>query len=127
MQTFIKRFVAGESGVSAYGLIAAALLLIGVGAWSVATAPRVVASTQIDPLEMMANARDLPSTQNGAGMGTQSATSGRAARNVAAAKVALQTSAWPHDGNNHHGKLYMSAKSTHKHKQSEPAPQVIIP
>lgn len=65
MQALINRFVRGESGVTVYGLIAAALMLIGVGAWAVATAPRVVASTQIgiNPLQMMANAGDLP-TQN---------------------------------------------------------------
>jgi hypothetical protein len=47
-----------------YGLIAAALMLIGVGTWVVATAPRVVASTQIgvNPLEMMASAKDLPTS-----------------------------------------------------------------
>jgi hypothetical protein len=39
MQALIKRFVRGESGVTACGLIAAALMLIGVGAWVVATAP----------------------------------------------------------------------------------------
>jgi hypothetical protein len=62
MQALISRFVRRESGVTAYGLIAAALMLIGVGAWVVATAPRVVASPQIgiDPLQMMANAGDLP-------------------------------------------------------------------
>jgi hypothetical protein len=58
----IKRFMRGESGVTVYGLIAAALMLIGVAAWVVATTPPVVASTQIgiNPLEMMANAGDLP-------------------------------------------------------------------
>jgi hypothetical protein len=47
-----------------YGLITAALMLIGVETWGVATAPRVVASTQIgvNPLEMMANAKDLPTS-----------------------------------------------------------------
>ena len=50
----------GESGVAAYSLVAAVLMLIGAGAWVVATAPRVVASTQINPLEMMANVKDLP-------------------------------------------------------------------
>jgi len=33
MQTLIKRFVSGESGVTEYSLIAGALMLIGVGAW----------------------------------------------------------------------------------------------
>jgi hypothetical protein len=60
----IKRFMRGESGVTAYGLIAAALMLIGVAAWVVATTPPVVASTQIgiNPLEMMANAGKLPNS-----------------------------------------------------------------
>jgi len=64
MQALIKRLVRGESGITAYGLIAAALMLAGVEAWVVATAPRVVASTQVvvDPFEMMANARDLPTS-----------------------------------------------------------------
>jgi Flp pilus assembly pilin Flp len=39
MRTLVGRFVRGESGVTAYGLIAAALVLIGVGAWVVAPAP----------------------------------------------------------------------------------------
>jgi len=62
MQALINRFVKGESGVTAYGLSTVALMLIGVGAWVVATTPRVVASTQIgiNPLQMMANAGDLP-------------------------------------------------------------------
>jgi hypothetical protein len=62
MQASIKRLVRGESGVATYGSITAALTLIGVGAWVVATAPRVVASTQIgnNPLQMMATAGDLP-------------------------------------------------------------------
>jgi len=69
MQALIKRFVRGESGVAAYGLIAAALMLIGVGAWDIATAPRVVASTEIgnNPLQMMANAGDLPTSHYDAG------------------------------------------------------------
>jgi hypothetical protein len=61
MRTLVERFVRGESGVTAYGLIAAALVLIGVGAWVVAPA-RVVDSTQINPLEMMANAKVLPTS-----------------------------------------------------------------
>jgi Flp pilus assembly pilin Flp len=32
MQALINRFVRGESGVTVYGLIAAALMLVGVGA-----------------------------------------------------------------------------------------------
>jgi hypothetical protein len=65
MQALIKRFVRGESGVTACGLIAAALILIGVGAWVVATAPRVVASPQIgiNPSQLMANAGDLPTSR----------------------------------------------------------------
>ena len=65
MQASIKRFVSGDSGVTAYGLITAALMLIGVGAW-VVTAPRVVASAQvgINPLQIMANAGDLPTSPN---------------------------------------------------------------
>jgi hypothetical protein len=39
MRTSIERFVRGESSVITYGLIAAVLLLIGVGAWAVAPAP----------------------------------------------------------------------------------------
>ena len=64
MQAAIKRLVRGKSGVTVYGLIAVALMLIGVEAWAVATAPRVVASTQIgvDPLEMMAHAKHLPTS-----------------------------------------------------------------
>jgi hypothetical protein len=41
MRTLVERFVRGESG---------------------AIAPRVVDSTQINPLEMMANAKDLPTS-----------------------------------------------------------------
>jgi Flp pilus assembly pilin Flp len=64
MQALISRFVRRESGVTAYGLIVAALMLIGVGAWIVATAPRVVASPQIgiNPLQMMGNAGNLPTS-----------------------------------------------------------------
>ena len=64
MRALIERFARGEPGVAAYGVIAAALMLIGVEAWVVATAPRVVALTQIgvDPLEMMAHAKDLPTS-----------------------------------------------------------------
>lgn len=64
MQALISRFVRRESGVTAYGLIAAALTLIGVGVWIVATAPRVVASPQIEinPLQMMGNAGNLPTS-----------------------------------------------------------------
>ena len=43
-------------------MFAAALVRIAVGAWAVATTPRVVASTPvgIDPFQMMTNATDLP-------------------------------------------------------------------
>jgi hypothetical protein len=121
MQTLIKRFVRGEVGVTAYGLIAAALMLIGVGAWVVATAPRVVASTQINPLEMMANAKDLPTSlamaQNGPATGAQSPTAGGAAGNPAAPGPNLQRG---------YRKMYMSAKNAHKHKQLKPGPEVSI-
>src|SRR5215831_17297942 len=104
MQTFIERFVKGESGVTAYSVTAAALMLIGVGAWVIATAPRVVASPQINPLEMMANAKDLPSslatTQNSP-----------AAAAPAASESKSQTGPWSHDGTKHHKKIYMSANS----------------
>ena len=43
-------------------MFAAALILIAVSAWAITTTPPVVASTPvgIDPLQMMSNARDLP-------------------------------------------------------------------
>ena len=43
-------------------MFAATLILIAVGAWAITTTPPVVASTPvgIDPLQMMSNARDLP-------------------------------------------------------------------
>jgi hypothetical protein len=46
-------------------MFAAALVLIGIGAWTVTTDQRVAASTPagIDPLQMMANAKDLAPTQ----------------------------------------------------------------
>jgi hypothetical protein len=46
-------------------IFAAALVLIGIGAWAVKTNERVAASTPagIDPLQMMVNSKDLPSTQ----------------------------------------------------------------
>jgi len=45
-------------------IFAAALVLVAVGAWAVATTPRVVASTPvgIDPFQMMTTAKDLPAT-----------------------------------------------------------------
>jgi len=115
MQAFIKRFVSGESGVTAYCLIATALMLIGVGAWLVATAPRVVASTQINPLEMMANAKDLPlaTAQDGSAAAAQSRTAVGASGKPSAS-----------GGTKHHKKMHMSSNSTHKHKQLEPFPQV---
>jgi Flp pilus assembly pilin Flp len=58
MQAPLSRFGRSESGVTAigYSLDAAALMLIGVVAWIVATAHHVTASTQagVDPLQMMA-------------------------------------------------------------------------
>jgi hypothetical protein len=45
-------------------MFAAALVLIGIGAWAVTTDERVAASTPagIDPLQMMANAKGLPAS-----------------------------------------------------------------
>jgi Flp pilus assembly pilin Flp len=59
MQAPLSRFGRSESGVTAIGYSlddAAALMLIGVVAWIVATAHHVTASTQagVDPLQMMA-------------------------------------------------------------------------
>jgi hypothetical protein len=129
MRTLIERFVRGESGVTAYGLIAAAaLMLIGVGVWVVAPAPRVVAPAQINPLEMMANAKDLPTSlamaQNAAATGAQPSAVGGAAGNPAAPGLEFQTGTRSHYGTKHHRKIYMSAKSIHKHKPLKPAPAV---
>jgi hypothetical protein len=46
-------------------MFAAALVLIGIGAWALTTNQHVAASTPagIDALQMMANAKDLPATQ----------------------------------------------------------------
>jgi hypothetical protein len=124
MRTLIERFIKGESGVSAYGLIAAAaLMLIGVGAWVVAPAPRVVASTQINPLEMMADAKDLPTfmatAQNApATTGAQPPAAGGAAGDPAAPEPKFQTGTRSHYM--HHRRMYMSAKITRKHKQLKP-------
>jgi hypothetical protein len=111
MRALFERFVRGESGLTAYGLIAAALMLIGVGAWVVVPAHRVVVP-QINPLEMMANAKDLPASlaiANG-----PPATGARPpAGNSVAPGPTFQTE--------HHRKMYMSAKSVHKHKQLKPA------
>lgn len=43
-------------------MFAAALILIGVGAWTIRTAPRVDASTAdtVYPLGLMTNAKNLP-------------------------------------------------------------------
>jgi hypothetical protein len=63
MQALVERVVRREFGVIEYGLIAAALtMLIGVGMWAVVAAPTAAIATQIgvDPLEIMANAKDLP-------------------------------------------------------------------
>jgi hypothetical protein len=131
MQTFMKRFVRGEFDVTTYGLIAAVLMLIGVGAWGVTTAPHVVASPQINPLEMMANAKDLPTSlamaKNGSAATAQPTAAGSAAGNPAAAPgPTLQTDTQAHYGTKHHRKMYMSAKSIqkniHKHKQLKPVP-----
>jgi Flp pilus assembly pilin Flp len=66
MQASLSRFGRSESGVTAigYSLGAAALMLIGVVAWIIATAPRVTASTQagVNPLQMMTTANDLPAS-----------------------------------------------------------------
>ena len=45
-------------------MFASALMVIGVGTWAIASAPRVAASTTIgiDPLQMMANAQELRSS-----------------------------------------------------------------
>jgi len=131
MRTLVERFVRGESGATAYGLIAAALMLIGVGAWAVASAPRVVASPQINPLEMMANAKDLPSSAsamapNVSATGAQRSAAGSAAGNPSAPGPKLQTVTRSHNDTKHHTKMHMSAKNTHKHKQLKPARQVSI-
>jgi hypothetical protein len=130
MRTLIERFVRGESGVTAYGLIAAAaLMLIGVGVWVVAPTRRVVAPAQINPLEMMANAKDLPTflamAQNGPATGVQPPPADGAA-GPAAPGPKFQTNTRSHYGTNHHRKMYMSAKSTHKHKQLKPAPEASV-
>jgi hypothetical protein len=62
MQALTNLFVRAESGITAYGLIGAALILIGVAAWVVAASPGVAASTQINQLEIMANANDAPTS-----------------------------------------------------------------
>ena len=131
MRTLIERFVRGESGVTAYGLIAAAaLMLIGVGVWVVAPTPRVVAPAQINPLEMMANAKDLPASpamaQNGPATGAQLPTDGGATGNRAVPRPNLQMGMRSHYGTKHDRKLYLSAKSTHKHRQLRPAPEVSV-
>jgi hypothetical protein len=130
MRALIERFVRGQSGVTAYGLIAAVLMLIGVGAWVVASTPRVVASPQINPLEMMANAKDLPtslaSAQSGPATGVQPPAAGGAAANRAALGPKSQTDTRSHDDTRRHRKISMSATSTHKHKQPKPAPKVSV-
>jgi hypothetical protein len=129
MRTLIERFVRGQSGVTAYGLTAAVLMLIGVGAWVVASTPRVVASPQINPLEMMANAKDLPTSLASAQSGpatSQPPAAGGAAGNRAALGPKSQTGTRSHDDTKRHGKISMSATSTHKHKQPKPAPKVSV-
>jgi hypothetical protein len=65
MQALIKPVVR-NSGPKAigYSVIGGVLMLIGVGAWAVASSPRVAASTPIavSPLQMMADAKDLPTS-----------------------------------------------------------------
>ncbi len=131
MRTLIERLVRGESGVTVYGLIVAALMLIGVGAWVVATpSPRVVASTQINPLEMMANAKDLSTSlamaQNGPATSAQPSPAGAAAGKPPAPQPRFQAGTRTHDSTKHHRNLYMSAKSAHRHKQLKPTPQLSI-
>ena len=125
MRTLVERFVRGESGVTAYGLIAATLVLIGIGAWVVAATPRVVDSTQINPLEMMAKAKDLPTSlamaQNGPATGAQPPVAGGAAGNPAAPGPTFQTGTRSHYDTKHR-KMYMSAKIIHKRKQLKPTP-----
>lgn len=126
MRALIEHFVRGESGLTAYGLTAAAVMLIGAGAWIVAPAHHVVVSTQINPLEMMANAKDLPTSPamaNGPpATGARPPAASGVAGNPAAPGPTFQTGTQPHHGTEHHRKLYMSAKSIHKHKQLKPAP-----
>jgi hypothetical protein len=128
MQTLIKRFVMGEFSVTAYGLTAGALILIGLGAWIVATAPRVVASTQINPLEMMANAKNPPTSlamaQNSPGTAAQPP--GGTADNSGAPAPRVQTGTQSHHASKQRRKMYMSAKSTHKHKRLKPRSEVSI-
>lgn len=130
MRTVIERLVRGGSGVTAYGLIAAALMVIGGGAWFAATAPSVVASTQINPLEMMANAKDLPTSltmpQIGSATGAQPPAARGATSHTAAPGPKFQMSTRLHYTTKHHKKMYRSAKSTHKHKQLKPAPEVSL-
>jgi Flp pilus assembly pilin Flp len=118
MQRLIERFVRGEAGLTAYALIAGALMSIGVGTWVVATGPRVATSAQINPLEMMANAKDLPSSvgvaQNSAATAVQPPAAVGAAANPAAPGPKFKTS---HHGTKHHRKT----SSSHKHKQVRPA------
>jgi Flp pilus assembly pilin Flp len=132
MQTLIERFVRGEFGVTAYGLIAAALMLIGVGTWVIAAVPRhVVASPQINPLEMMANAKSLatplPMAQNAPATFVPSPPAGGATGNPAAPGPNPQTGTRSHYGTkHHHRKIYLSANSTHKHKHLKPAATVRV-
>ena len=108
MRALIERFVRGESGATAYGLMGAALILIGVGAWVVAPAHRAVVSAQINPLEMMANAKDLPASLAMANGPPATGAPG----------PTFQTGTQSHYGEHHRN---MSAKSVHKHKQLKPA------
>jgi hypothetical protein len=130
MQTLIKGFVRGEFDVTAYGLIAAAIMLIGVGTWVIAAAPRhVVASPQINPLEMMANAKSLATpvavAQNVPATFVPSSPAGGATGNPAVPGPNPQTGTRSHT-KHHPRKIYMSAKSTHKHKPLKPAAAVRV-
>jgi len=60
MQALQKRFARPGSDVTAYGLIAAPLMLIAVAAWVIATAPDVAAS--LNQLGIMANTNDAPTS-----------------------------------------------------------------
>lgn len=131
MGTLIERLVRGESAIIAYGLVAAACMLIGIAAWLVATPPtRVVAPAQINPLEMMANAKNLPTSlamaQNRPATSAQPSPAGGAAGGSAAPGPRFQTGTRPHNSTKHHRNLYMSAKSAHRHKQLKSSPQVSI-
>jgi len=118
MRALIDRLVRSETGLTACGLVAAALMVVGVGAWLVAPIHHVVASAQINPLEMMANAKDLPTSfamaSSPPAMGARPPAAGAMAGNPGASGPTFQTGNY---GARHHASIYMSAKSIHKHKQ----------